>query len=162
MAEIKQKIRLPKLTPRQKGFVKDYIELKNGAAAARRNYNIGGKGGSKTKIQEVVTASAIASENLKKPVIQQVLAKHGLTEDYLTNKLKNNIETTEKQGYHNATLKGIELGYKLQGHLTPQEPPDNKNINIIGFITLSDMKKARKEGNIVEIDGENSANLSQE
>lgn len=53
-----------KLTIRQKGFVKDYIETKNGTVAAKRNYNV--------KSDKV--AQVIASENLSKPIVQNALA----------------------------------------------------------------------------------------
>lgn len=49
----------PKLTPKQEGFVKDYIETGNATEAARRNYNPTTDG----------SARAIGSENLTKPNI---------------------------------------------------------------------------------------------
>lgn len=69
-----------KLTPRQDGFVKDVVELKNPTEAVRRNYDLGSKGGSKSEKQLNQTARAIACENLTKPNIAEsivtLLEKH--------------------------------------------------------------------------------------
>ena len=51
-----------KLTPKQEGFVKDYLETKNGTEAAIKNYDT-----------DRVTAASIAWENLRKPQIIQAL-----------------------------------------------------------------------------------------
>lgn len=53
---------MDKLTPKQKGFVKDYLETKNGTEAAMKNYET-----------DRVTAASIAWENLRKPQIIQAL-----------------------------------------------------------------------------------------
>lgn len=54
------------LSPKQFGFVRDYLETGNGTQAALKNYNIRGK--NKENI-----AAAIAKENLTKPQIKEVL-----------------------------------------------------------------------------------------
>lgn len=51
------------LTKKQKGFVKDYIKTGNGTLSALKNYD--------TKDENV--AGAIASENLRKPKIEEVI-----------------------------------------------------------------------------------------
>jgi 5-formaminoimidazole-4-carboxamide-1-beta-D-ribofuranosyl 5'-monophosphate synthetase len=130
-----------KLTEKQKGFIDSMIKNKgNGVQSVKENYDLGSKGGSKTEIQKTNTAAIIAHENINKPKIQEVLNKHGITENYLTEKLKNNIETTAKDKYYNANLKGIELGYKLQGHLKDSGEKVVNNL-IIGYINSSELKK---------------------
>lgn len=57
-----------KLTKKQKGFVKDYIETGIGQVAAERNYDV--KDGN--------TARAIASENLTKPNIIKYLEENAI------------------------------------------------------------------------------------
>lgn len=54
------------LSPKQSGFVRDYLETGNGTQAALKNYNIRGR--NKENI-----AAAIAKENLTKPQIKEVL-----------------------------------------------------------------------------------------
>lgn len=100
----------PKLTAKQRGFVKDLILTKNGTEAARRNYNIGGKGG---RVPDN-TAATIASENIRKPQIRAVLKDHGLDESYLVENLKKRIEHGTNES---AITKNIEIGLKLHGHL---------------------------------------------
>lgn len=52
----------PKLTKKQRGFVRDYVETGNGTQAALKNYDI-----QSSKPEKV--ASVIATENLSKPSI---------------------------------------------------------------------------------------------
>lgn len=63
-----------KLTIKQRGFVKDYIETKNATEAVRRNYDV----------LDENTAGTIAVENLLKPAIdcaiKQALAIAGSTD----------------------------------------------------------------------------------
>jgi len=55
-----------KLTKKQKGFARDYLETGNGTIAALNNYDIEGKNPEKI-------ASAIAVENLGKPSVKAYL-----------------------------------------------------------------------------------------
>lgn len=57
---------MPKLTKKQKGFVKDYLETGIGVQAALNNYDT----------TDYNTAHAIASENLQKPTIRQAIESH--------------------------------------------------------------------------------------
>lgn len=52
-----------KLTKKQKGFVKDYIKTGNGTQSALKNYDT----------DDPNVANAIASENLRKPMIQDAI-----------------------------------------------------------------------------------------
>lgn len=60
---VKKKVKR-KLSLRQKGFVKDFIETKNATVAAEKNYNVKNRR----------TAEVIGSENLSKPEIQNAIA----------------------------------------------------------------------------------------
>ena len=64
-----------RLTTKQRKFVNAIAETGHGVESAKRAYDIGSKGGSKTPEQAFKTASAIASENLDKPIIQEALDK---------------------------------------------------------------------------------------
>lgn len=69
-----EKEKIPKLTRKQKGFVKDYIESGNGTQAALKNYDT-----------DYNTARSIASENLTKPAI--VKSINEVLNDSLLNKV---------------------------------------------------------------------------
>ena len=83
---VKERESRMKGTLKQRGFVKDLIETKNGTEAAMRNYD--------TKDRN--TAHVIASENLLKPTVktlmQEALESVGLTKD----KIAKGIEDITK------------------------------------------------------------------
>ncbi len=60
---------MSELTPKQEGFVKDYLDTGNATEAAERNYDIKTEG--KTEEQVENTAASIGSQNLRKIKIQQ-------------------------------------------------------------------------------------------
>lgn len=64
-----------KLTKKQRGFVKDYIETGIGSLAAKKNYNVAND----------ATARAVASENLTKPNIINAIHE-ALPDDLLAKK----------------------------------------------------------------------------
>jgi phage terminase small subunit len=74
------------LTLKQRIFVKGYIEQRNGVKAALIAYNT----------RDYSTAGMIASENLKKPkvveVLNSILNQEHLTEEFLVKRLKQIIE----------------------------------------------------------------------
>jgi len=74
------------LTLKQRIFVKEYIEHRNGVKAALIAYDTG----------DYNTAGMIASENLKKPkiveVLNLILNQEALTEEFLVKRLKQIIQ----------------------------------------------------------------------
>lgn len=56
-----------KLSKKEKGFIKDYIKTGNGTKSVMNNYDV--------KNENV--AGVIASENLRKPKIQETIARYG-------------------------------------------------------------------------------------
>lgn len=73
----------PKLTKKQRGFVKDYLATGNGTQAALANY----------ETNNIDVAKSIASENLTKPYIQQAVSKV-IDKDLLTEKHLELLEQT--------------------------------------------------------------------
>lgn len=132
----------PKLTLKEKGFIKDLITTKNPAEAVRRNYDIGSKGGKTGN-----SAYAIAFENLRKPKIQMILNQFGLTTEYLTEELKQAIDTSKNE---TAKLKGIELGYKLQGYLQGDSNTNKSILNIYNQYNQLDEKDLKEKLNTIE------------
>lgn len=60
-----------KLTLKEEAFCEQTAITKNPTEAVRRVYNLGSKGGSKTKEQEQETSSSIATEKMRKPAIRE-------------------------------------------------------------------------------------------
>lgn len=79
-----KKQRKPRLTKKQAGFVKDFLEHGNGTKAALANYDT----------TDPKTASAIASENLDKPIIRKTL-EEVLADDNLAEKHQQLINATQ-------------------------------------------------------------------
>jgi len=105
------------MTLKEQGFINDTIKTKNPAEAVRRNYNIGGKGGSKTKLQAQKTASAIAVENLAKPrikkamksVVEQLEKKRQMAINKLTNQKLDTAMARDLTGIIDTLTKNIQL-----------------------------------------------------
>lgn len=79
MAPTKQKI---KLTKKQRGFVKDYLDTGNGTQAALKNYDT----------IDYNVANVIAVENLQKPTIRQALENHAQEAESMIYKLSQGAE----------------------------------------------------------------------
>lgn len=91
--------KLPKLTKKQRGFVKDYVLSGNGQESALNNYEI------KAKNKENI-ARAIASENLTKPnvalaieikqeTLKSALEKKGITPEKIADKINVLLEASK-------------------------------------------------------------------
>ena len=61
------------MTLKERAFIKETAKTLNPTEAVRKVYNIGSKGGSKTKALASNTASVIAKENLTKPHIRKAM-----------------------------------------------------------------------------------------
>lgn len=89
-----------KLTPKQKRFVKYYLETDNATQAViRAGYDLGSKHGTDNP---ELTAAAIGSENLTKPNIQQAInnamIKQKITPEYVLSGIAHLAETSERDG----------------------------------------------------------------
>ena len=71
-----------RLSPKQKGFVRDYLETGNATEAAVRNYNA----------KDRDTASSIGAENLGKPQIQALIDSFASRAASNIQKLADNAE----------------------------------------------------------------------
>ncbi|KKQ42180.1 MAG: hypothetical protein US60_C0022G0006 [Microgenomates group bacterium GW2011_GWC1_37_8] len=95
------------LTLKQKVFIKEYIEHRNGTRAAMLAYDT----------QDPDTAGVIAFENLRKPkiieVLQQMMSLGGITEEYLAKRLKEIIDNP-KEG-DGTSVAGLNLAGKWKG-----------------------------------------------
>jgi hypothetical protein len=150
--------KLPKLTKKQSGFVKDYVLSGNGEKAAMNNYDI------KSKDPGNV-ARAIASENLTKPnvalaveikqeTLKSALEKQGITPEKIARKVdelldakepiyKNNNETGkielvgEKKDYQSID-KGLKHALSIHGI---DNEPQRQSGATYNFIFSADIQK---------------------
>lgn len=136
-------------TLRQRGFVKDYIETKNGTEAAARNYD--------TKDRNV--ASAIAVENLGKPLIktllQEALESVGLTKDKIAKGIEDITkanqpiifegEVVSEYPAHDTRLKAFRLSAELIDAF-PAKKHENRSahLNIHVGYTKNELRRLLK------------------
>ena len=113
----------PKLTHKERGFVKDYVATRNGTQSILNNYDVHGKDPAKT-------ASVMAVENLAKPRIQKTIAEM-IPDELLTEKHLALLNKIDPEGEIDvqAVSKGLDMGYKIKGTYAP-EKTQNINVNI--------------------------------
>ncbi len=135
--------KLPKLSKKQLGFVKDYVLTGNGQEAAMNNYDIGGK-------DPENTARSIASENLTKPnvmlaveikkeTLKSALEKQGITPEKIAIKVDKLLDSEDP----NAIDKGLKHATSIYGVVDPQEP--NQGGNTYNFIFSKEVQEDVKE-----------------
>ena len=105
--------KLPKLTKKQAGFVKDYLETGNGTQAALKNYD--------TTKPEV--ANAIAVENLQKPSIQAYLESK-------SNRAAERVVELSEQKENLSVALGASKDILDRAGYAPVEKSQNINVNI--------------------------------
>lgn len=153
--------KLPKLTKKQAGFVKDYVETGNGTQAALKNYDI-----ESSKPEKV--ASVIAVENLAKPsvalaveigqeTLKSALQKQGVTPEKIAQKIdvlleaqkvtrsyvKGDLVTEVIEEDHNAIDKGLKHAKDIYGVEDLDTKP--KSNNTYNFIFSAETQKEIKE-----------------
>ena len=154
-----------KLTKKQRGFVKDYVETGNGTEAALKNYDT----------KDPNTAGVIASENLRKPKIQDALPDDFLSDIHLELFKQKRIdyfvfpkrmeddeivehvasvgikvisvrETDKgKMAFYSisdaqAVTKGLDMAYKLKGSYATEKAQGQVNILIPVLVKFLDKK----------------------
>lgn len=103
---------MKKLTRKQKGFVKDYIETGNATEAAERNYDV----------KDRNVANAIGNENLAKPSIRNAI-EAALPDELLAKVHVEGLYATKRSGT-GAMKIGISADGKVNdfGHTEIDEP----------------------------------------
>ena len=118
------------MTLKEKAFIKETIATKNPTEAVRRVYDLGSKGGSKTKKQRDNTASIIASENLRKPHIKDKIDEY-LPDDLILGALSEDIQNKPMNRQQE-----LNLASKIKGLLS-----DKIDLNTSMTITFDDSFK---------------------
>lgn len=95
------------LTTKQAIFVQEYAKHGNASEAGRQAYP--------TQTQQ--SAVQQGNENIQKPEVKNVLIEimesKGITDDYLSEKLRNGIENGKDEGFNH-----LKLAFELKGKLT--------------------------------------------
>ena len=130
-----------KLTLKEKAFIKETIATRNPSEAARRVYNIGSKGGSKTKKQAQMTAGAIAHENLNKPKIRKSINDY-LPDDLIYGSLEDDI-----RGKPKFRVQELSLAAKIKGLLTDKVDITSNQQPITGFNYIKPQNNEDKPNN---------------
>lgn len=113
------------LTLKQKGFIRDYIRLKNGTQAVRNNYDV---------VDESTTRS-IASENLTKPHIRdeiELMMKEIDATEKIKKVINSNIQANKTTEYKGKIISSNKPDYaerrktakflsELGGYLAPKQ-----------------------------------------
>lgn len=139
--------KIPKLTKKQLGFVKDYVLSGNGQQAAMNNYEIGGK-------DPENTARSIASENLTKPNVmlaveikqqslKSALEKQGITPQKIAEKVDVLLTAVDKEGNtdYTAVDKGLKHATNIYGIIEPEGKSGNTYNFILNPEVQSEVKK---------------------
>ena len=113
-----------RLTKKQRGFVKDYIETENGTEAAMRNYNLKSR----------IVARSVGSETLALPYVRDAI-QEALPDELLAKVHMEGLEATrlgrldaEEWGEipdHATRHKFLDSAYKIKGKYAPE-----KSINV--------------------------------
>lgn len=137
-----------KLTPKQRRFVKYYLETDNATQAViKAGYDLGGKHGGDSPEQ---TAAAIGYENLNKPYIQEAInnamIRQKITPEYVLSGISKLAETSERDGDR---IRSYELlGKYLKLFQIDQE--NSTPTKIVLNLGLPDNKPPTLEGDIEE------------
>jgi phage terminase small subunit len=131
-----------KLSLKEKGFCKDFIETKNGTEAAFKNYNVKSR----------ANAGGISAHNLAKPrilnEIDRLMEEQQITEPFLMKTLKEGLKATVVSNFkgdveeteipdHDTRHKFFQDAAKMKGWM--KEQVDIRSMNI--DIELEDMSK---------------------
>lgn len=137
-----------RLTKKQQGFVKTYVQTGIATLAAKKNYNVTNEN----------SAGAVGSEVLSNPKVQAAIANYAdgipdvlLREKHLALLNKTDIKRTfdhttgewidieTGQVETNAVTKGLDMAYKLKGSYAPER---SASINLNLDHTVDDTKLA--------------------
>lgn len=137
---------MDKLTKKEKGFVKDYVETGNGVQSALKNYDT----------EDYSTAGNIASENLKKPRIQNAILSiaEQIPDDLLVQvhieglNASRTIKTDDEgaeivEPDYAVRHKYLDTAHKLKGTYAPDKSL-NLNVNLDNGLTDEEKEGLRK------------------
>lgn len=154
-----------KLTVKQKIWLREYMEDGNQTRAALvahyPDFNLEKdvKDYSEEEMKTYKNASVIGSENfakLRNP-IDELMDEAGLTDLYLTLKLKENLNATKLYGMNSdvhmdgmARNKALEIALKSKGRLIDRMDHTTKGQKILQPLIIPEIKPRKAEENILE------------
>ena len=123
-----QQKKLPKLTKKRKGFVKDFIETENATEAVVRNYDVKNRVVAKTVGSELLTfPNVIEAIEVKRKSLKEALIDKGITEDYLASKVNILLNGVNEKGVADYTAidKGLKHATSIYGVESLEIPKEN-------------------------------------
>ena len=118
------------MTLKEQAFITETAKTLNPTKAVEKVYNIGSKGGSKTKAQASNTASVIAKENLTKPHIKKamdsIVNQLEIERQRAISKLKTKISDAKYRDLNDGIDKLTKNIQLLSG-----KPTDRQELNLI-------------------------------
>lgn len=150
--------KLPKLTKKQRGFVKDYVLSGNGQESALNNYEIEGE--DKENIarsiasQNLTKLNVIKAIEIKTETLKSALEKKGITPEKIADKINVLLDAKDEKGLNDYTAidKGLKHSTSIYG-ITPELPPNQSNI------TYNFLFSSETQDRIKAINEEIKANL---
>jgi phage terminase small subunit len=113
-----------RLTKKQRGFVKDYIDTDNATEAVVNNYNV----------KDRIVAKSIGTENLTKPYIIEEVNRvrrtigEGLADELLIEKHLALLNKQDDRGIDvQAVSKGLDMAYKIKDSYAAEK---HLNVNV--------------------------------
>lgn len=144
--EIIQQKKLPKLTKKQRGFVKDYVESENGTQSVLKNYGVkNAKVASVVAVENLAKPSIIQAIEVKRKSLKEALIARGITEDYLAEKVDVLLTAVDKDGVEDYTAidKGLKHATSIYGVIDPTEK--RQEGNTYNFLFSPEVKSEVKE-----------------
>jgi hypothetical protein len=145
--------KLPKLTKKREGFVKDFVETGNATEAVVRNYDVKDRNVAKTVGSELLTfPNVIEAVEIIKKSLADAIPDELVTEKHiaLLNKKEMKrtfnhdtgewIEVETGEVDTQAVSKGVEMAYKLKKAFGENETPKNPSGNTYNFIFSDEVR----------------------
>lgn len=138
------------LTKKQKGFVDDYVKTGNGTKSALKVYDT----------KDISVASSIASENLKKPEIQNAILD-ALPDDLLSRIHREGLEATrDDEPDYGVRHKYLDTAYKLKGSYVAEPEAKTGNTYNMFFMPQAQEQVKAFEDNMKKLLQGNHENTS--
>lgn len=124
--------KLPKLTKKRKGFVKDFIETENATEAVVRNYNVKDRNVAKTVGSELLTfPNVIEAIEVKRKSLKEALIDAKIDEKKIAETIGELLDATDDKGNKDFTAKDKGLKHTL--NIMGVEDSDKPKENVYNF-----------------------------
>lgn len=137
--------KLPKLTKKREGFVRDFVETGNATEAVLRNFDVQKRTTATVIGSQLLTVPEIATAvELGKQSLREALEEEGVTAKRIAGKINELLDAKigDEPNYQ-AIDKGIAHAVKIRGDYT-EEPPKTPSANTYNFIFSAEVQQSVK------------------